>query len=85
MLFLQKWDLANYAEDSTMYSSDKRICKIIDSLRHEFTIPSKRFYNNFMVLNPEKCSFMLVGLDDSSETNLVCGDQILKKSKQEKV
>ena len=68
-----------------MYTSDKRICKIIVSQRHEFTIPSKRFYNNFMVLNPEICSFMLVGVDDSLQTNLVCGDQILKKSKQEKV
>ena len=31
-----------------------------------------------MVLNPEKCSFILLGVDDSLQTNLICGDEILK-------
>ena len=38
-----------------------------------------------MVLNTAKCSFILLGVDDSLPTNLVCGDQILKNTKQEKV
>ena len=38
-----------------------------------------------MVLNPDKCSFILLDVDDSLETNLVCGDEILKNKKQEKV
>ena len=38
-----------------------------------------------MVLNPEKCSFMLLGVDDSLQTSLVCDDEILKNTKQEKV
>ena len=38
-----------------------------------------------MVLNPEKCSFILLGVDDSLQTNQVCGDEILKNTKQEKV
>ena len=38
-----------------------------------------------MVLNPEKCSFMLLGIDDSFQTNLVCGGELLKNTKQEKV
>ena len=60
-LFLQKFDLANYADDSTMYASDKRVSTMIDSLSNEFNILSKWFYNNFMVLNPDKCSCMLSG------------------------
>ena len=68
-----------------MYTSDKRVSTIIGSLRHEFTILSKWFYNKFMVRNPEKRSFMLLGVDDPLQTNLVCGDQILEKRKQEKV
>ena len=77
-IFLQKSGLANYADGSTMHASEKRVSAIADSLRHEFTILSKYFYNNFMVLNPEKCSFMLLGVEDSSQTNLVCGDETLK-------
>ena len=55
------------------------------SLSHDFTILSKWFYNNFMVLNPDKCSFMLLGVDNELPTNLVCGNKTLKNSKQEKV
>ena len=38
-----------------------------------------------MALNPDKCSFMLLGVDDSLRANLVCGGEILKNTKQEKV
>ena len=85
LLSLQKCDLANYANDSTLYTSDKSISNIMNSLSHDFTILSKWFYNNFMVLNPDKCSFMLLGVDDELQTNLVCGNETLKNSKQEKV
>ena len=46
---------------------------------------SKWFYNYFMVLNPEQFSFMLLGVDYSLQTNIICGDKILKSIKQEKV
>ena len=84
-LFLQKCDLANYADDCTIYTSGKRVSTITDSLSHEFNTLSKWFYNNFMVLNPDKCSFMLLGVDDSLQTNMVCGDEIFKNTKQAKV
>ena len=46
----------------------------MNSVSHDFTILSKWFYNSFMALNPDKCSFMLLGVDNE-----------LKNSKQEKV
>ena len=42
-LFLQKYDQPNYADDSIMYASDKRVSIIIDLPRHEFTILSNGF------------------------------------------
>ena len=82
-LSLQKCDLANYADDSTLYTSDKSVSNIMNSLSHDFTILSQWFYNNFMVLNPDKCSFMLLGVDDELQTNLVCGKllKIVNKKK----
>ena len=68
-----------------MYTSDKRVSAFTDCLRREFTILSKWFYNNFMVPNPEKCSFMLLGVDNSLQANLVCGDEILQNKKQERM
>ena len=52
---------------------------------HDFTILPKWFYNNFMVFNPDKSSFLLLGFDDELQTNLVCGNETLKNSKQKKV
>ena len=77
LLSLQKRYLAIYADDSALYTSDKSISNIMNSLSHDFTILSKWFYNNFIVLNPDKCSFMLLGIDDELQTNLVCGNETL--------
>ena len=49
---------------STLYTSDNSISNIIDPLTHDLTILSKWLYNNFMILNPEKCLFILIGVDD---------------------
>ena len=38
-----------------------------------------------MASNPEKRSFMLLGVDDPLQTTLICGDQILEKTIQEKL
>ena len=37
-LSLQKCDLANYADDSTLYTSDKSISNLVNSLSQYFTI-----------------------------------------------
>ena len=83
-LSLQKCDLANYADDNTLYTSDKSIPNIMNSLSHDFVILSKWFYNNFMVLDPDKCSFMLLGVDDELQTNLVCVEMKLLKTVNKK-
>ena len=85
LLSLQKGDLANYADESTLYTSDKSVSNTVNTLSHDFTILSKWFYHNFMVLNSDKYSFMLLGVDDEFQTNLVCGNETLKNSKQEKL
>ena len=54
----------------------------MNSLSYDFTILLKWFYNNFMVLNPDKCSFMLLGVDDELQTDLVCGNETIKNRKQ---
>ena len=43
---------------------------------------SKLFWNNFINLNLDKCSIMLLGIDDELQTNLVYGNETLKNSKQ---
>ena len=62
-----------------MYSSDKCIFAIIDSLRHELTILSKLFYNNFIVLNSEKHLFMLLDVYDYCKPTWYLVIKFLKK------
>ena len=42
------------------------------------------FYKNFMVLNPDKCYFMLFGVKDELQTDLVSNNVTTKNSKEEK-
>ena len=38
-----------------------------------------------MVLNPDKCSFLFLGVNDELQTDKVCWNETLKNSNQEKV
>ena len=38
---------------------------------------------NFMVLNPDKCSFMLFGVKDELHTDLISNNITIKNSKEE--
>ena len=41
-----------------MYSFDKNSNIVISRFRHDFAIISKWFYENYVVLNPNKCHFL---------------------------
>ena len=60
-----------------MYTSNKRISNIINSLSH--------WVYCFVSTVSEKCSYRLLGVDDELQTDLVCGSGTLKNSKEEKV
>ena len=68
-----------------MYSFDKNINNIMTSLNHDFPTLSNWFYKNFMVLHLDKCSFMLFGIKDELQTDLLSNNVTTKNSKQEKV
>ena len=57
-LFIETTSLCNYADNNTMYSSDKNVNIVIKRLRHDFAIISKWFYENYMILNADKCHFL---------------------------
>ena len=47
-----------------MYSSDKNANIVIGRLRHDFVIISEWFYENYIVLNADKCHFLTVGFNE---------------------
>ena len=53
-LFIETTTLYRYADDNSMYSSDKNYHIEINRLRHDFSIISEWFHKKYMILNPDK-------------------------------
>ena len=67
-LFLSgnKSQICNYANDNTLYSANKNISQIISDLSNDFETLPKWFYDNYMVLNPDKCDFVTLSFQDQN-------------------
>ena len=83
-LFVENSDLSNYADDNTLYSSGNDLEKVKQTLRQDFEIVTKWFYENYMVLNSDKCHFMCLGQNTVNET-FVYDNTEMKNSKEEKI
>ena len=59
-LSIDKSTLSNYADD-TLYTSGNDANAVINKLKQDFSKIFKWFYENFMILNPDKCYFLTLG------------------------
>ena len=82
--FLKDANVGSYADDSTLYAYNKNLESVICSLREDFSILSNWFYDNYMVLNPGKCHFMVFDVKENEQFDLICNDVTLKHSSHEK-
>ena len=83
-LFVEKSDLSNYADDSTLYSSGNDLEKVKQNLRQGFEIVTRWFYENNMILNSRKCHFTCLGQNTVNET-FVYDNSETKNSKEERI
>ena len=60
--------LCNYADDSTMYSSNKNANIVISRLRYDFEIIYKCFYEKCMVRNANKSHFQFFSTSNENVT-----------------
>ena len=81
--FLLKLTLCNQVDDNTVNSLDKNSSIAISRLRHDFAI-SKWFYENYMVLNPDKCHFLILGFNKPSP-DFSFENTIIKNVTEEKI
>ena len=65
-LFANKSEICNYADDNTLYSANKDIIQIISNLSNDFETLRKCIYDNYMVLNPDKCHFTILDFQDQN-------------------
>ena len=66
-LFVENSNLSNYVNDNTLYSSGNDLEKVKQTLRQTFEIVTKWFFENYMVLNTDKCHFMCLGQNTVNE------------------
>ena len=80
VFFFQKSNanLGNYAHESTLHAYNKNLETIICNLRQEFSILSNWFDDNHIVLNPGKGHFMLFGVKENGQFDLIYNDITLK-------
>ena len=78
-------NLCNYADDNTLYVYNKDFQYVLSKLNDDFLILNNWFYENYMILNPEKCSFLCLGIKDISSININLQGHLLTASKEEKI
>ena len=67
VFFIQYCTLSNYTDDNNLFSMGKNKGQVKTFLSSGFKIIYNWFYQNFMVLNPEKSHLMCIGrkIDDA--------------------
>ena len=60
-LFVQNSKICNYADDNSLMVADKNIDCIINKLESDIEILNSWFLDNSMLLNGDKCQFMIIG------------------------
>ena len=58
LLFFITTFLSNYADDNSLYNTGKDLELVRSALVNDFRAVTEWFYENFMILNPNKCHDM---------------------------
>ena len=82
IFFIQYCTLSNYADDNNLFSMGKSKDEIKNILSSDFRVVDDWFYENCMVLNPEKSHFMCLGKNIDDTETLSFNDLALKNSKE---
>ena len=59
-LFIKKADLANFADDNTLYVSKKNLAEVLEVLERECETAINWFKENNMIVNPDKFQTMII-------------------------
>ena len=86
-LFLQiaKVDIYNYADDTTIFASDRDINRVISRLEIGTAVSSKLFYDNYMKLIEDKCHLITLGTIHADAISIKIGSSTIHESNQEKL
>ena len=78
--FINNRNLCNYADDNTIYYIGKSLNMVKETLKINFLIMQKLFYEKHIVLNPGKCHYLVLGNRSNSDTINVNGKKLASSS-----
>ena len=67
LIFFITTFLSNYADDNSLYNTGKDLELVKSVLVNDFRAVKEWFYENFMILNPNKCHYMCIGKNSESD------------------
>ena len=82
-LYIENSDLCNYADGSSFYAFGNSLSIIIGNLTDDFLRISKWFHKYFMILNHDKCHFMVLG-DSNCTFHFTCNGTTIGRCKDRK-
>ena len=75
--------ISNYADDNTLYAINDSMSEIKLSLSIDFSLLMEWFDENHMVLNPDKCHYMIFGHTDANDSINLNGNEIMYKEHED--
>ena len=67
LIFFITTFLSNYADDNSLYNTGKDLELVKSVLVKDFRLVKEWFYENFMILNPDKCHYMCIGKNTEND------------------
>ena len=83
-LFVESSNICNYADDNTLFAFDKTFDEVTRKLQNDFLVLDEWFFNNYLVVNSDKCHFMTLGTPNTLP-NFKCKNITIKNSVSEKL
>ena len=80
-LYIENSDIWNHANDSILYASGESLSITIKNRKADFLRIFKWSHESFMVLNPDKFHFMVLG-DSNSTCSFICNGTAIESNKE---
>ena len=79
---MNRSEICNYADDTTIYVCDSKIESVIDSLEQDATQLSTWYPENYMKLNVDKCHLMIFG-EKRRKVKIHIAEAVIEESDEE--
>ena len=82
--FIQDAYICNFADDNSLYSIEDNLKEVKTILKKNFELLQGWFYENYMVLNPGKCHYLIIN-NDIINTSIELGEKVLYAEAEQKL